>query len=352
MSGNRRFTILIIFLVCVACSFWLVSRYPALDTKAALSGTEAFEDPLTNEAHFHASRNADFLTRVTTTTLNWYQTNWRGMAFGLVIAAGFFTLLKYTPRQPSDKRFRNSFMGMFVGTPLGVCVNCVAPIAKGMYEAGSKMEMALAVMFSSPTLNIIVLTMLFSIFPFYMALIKLLATFVLILLIVPLISDKKRLPSENAVCEVDTSCDISSESWPEALKGVTVDYLKGLQYIFIRTAPLMLLAGVLGAVASHAWSFDKLIGVPINLANLSLISFMGTFMPLPIAFDLMLAQTLMMSGLAPAFVSTMLFTLGTFSIYSAMIVARTFSVSLAIKLFVIVFAIGVGLGYISNGFID
>ena len=104
MSGNRRFTILIIFLVCVACSFWLVSRYPALDTKAALSGTEAFEDPLTNEAHFHASRNADFLTRVMTTTLNWYQTNWRGMAFGLVIAAGFFTLLKYTPRQPSDKR--------------------------------------------------------------------------------------------------------------------------------------------------------------------------------------------------------------------------------------------------------
>ena len=212
MSGNRRFTILIIFLVCVACSFWLVSRYPALDTKAALSGTEAFEDPLTNEAHFHASRNADFLTRVTTTTLNWYQTNWRGMAFGLVIAAGFFTLLKYTPRQPSDKRFRNSFMGMFVGTPLGVCVNCVAPIAKGMYEAGSKMEMALAVMFSSPTLNIIVLTMLFSIFPFYMALLKLLATFMLILLIVPLISDKKLLPQENSVCEVDTSCDISNES--------------------------------------------------------------------------------------------------------------------------------------------
>jgi hypothetical protein len=107
--------------------------YPALDTKAALSGTEAFEDPLTNEAHFHASRNADFSTRVMITTLNWYQTNWRGMAFGLVIAAGFFTLLKYTPRQPSDKRFRNSFMEMFVGTPLGVCVNCFALIAKEMY---------------------------------------------------------------------------------------------------------------------------------------------------------------------------------------------------------------------------
>ena len=226
MPVNRRFTVLLIFLICVACSFWMVSRYPALDTKAALSGTEAFEDPLTNEAHFHASRNADFSTRVMITTLNWYQTNWRGMAFGLVIAAGFFTLLKYTPRQSSDKRFLNSFMGMFVGTPLGVCVNCVAPIAKGIYEAGSKMETALAVMFSSPTLNIIVLTMLFSIFPFYMALAKLLATFVLILLIVPLISDKKQRTTKNPVCKIDTSCSITRETWAEAIKGATLEFLK------------------------------------------------------------------------------------------------------------------------------
>jgi len=336
----------------VGCSFWLVSRYPALDAKAALSGMEAFEDPLTNEAHFHATRNADFYTRVMITTLNWYETNWRGMVFGLVIAAGFFTLLKYIPRQSSDKRFRNSFMGMFVGTPLGVCVNCVAPIAKGMYEAGSKMETALAVMFSSPTLNIIVLTMLFSIFPFYMALAKLLATFVLILIIVPLISYKNKQPIDDSVSEANTYCVISNESWPKALKGATFDYLKGLRYIFVRTVPLMLLAGFFGALASHLWSFDKLIGVPINLINLSLISFMGTLMPLPIAFDLMLAQALMMSGLAPAFVTTMLFTLGTFSIYSAMIVARTFSIFLAIKLFIIISVVGIVLGYITNVFIE
>ena len=169
MTRNRKFIILLIFIIGVASSFWLMSRYPTLDSKAALSGSEAFEDPLTHEAHFHAPRHANFVTRVAYTTLNWYETNWRGMAFGLVLAAGFYTLFKYIPRQSSDRRFRNSFLGMFAGTPLGVCVNCVAPIAKGMYEGGSKMETALAVMFSSPTLNIVVLTMLFSIFPFYMA---------------------------------------------------------------------------------------------------------------------------------------------------------------------------------------
>ena len=341
-------------MIGVASSFWLVSRYPALDIKAALSGSEAFEDPLTHEAHFHAPRKADLVTRVAYTALNWYETNWRGMAFGLVLAAGFYTLLKTIPRQPSDRRSRNSFMGMFVGTPLGVCVNCVAPIAKGMYEAGSKMETALAVMFSSPTLNIIVLTMLFSIFPFYMAVMKLVATFILILIIVPLISEKTRTTPENQVCEIDpsTTGDLNPESWAMAFKSAGRDYWKGFCYIFTRTVPLMLLAGVFGALASHLWSFDKLIGAPVNLASLSLLSFMGTLMPLPIAFDLMLAQVMMMSGLSPAFVTTLVFTFGTFSIYSAMIIARTFSFFLAVKLFAIVFAIGIGLGYAANSFVE
>ncbi len=237
MTSNRKFIILLIFIIAVVSSFWLVSRYPALDIKAALSGSEAFEDPLTHQAHFHAPRKADFITRVVYTTLNWYETNWRGMAFGLVLAAGFYTLLKTIPRQSSDRRFRNSFMGMFVGTPLGVCVNCVAPIAKGMYEAGSKMETALAVMFSSPTLNIVVLTMLFSIFPFYMAVMKLVATFILILIIVPLISEKRRTAPENQVCEIDPAAtyELNHESWAMAFKSASRDYWKSLCYIFTRT---------------------------------------------------------------------------------------------------------------------
>lgn len=356
MTRNRKFIILLIFIIGVASSFWMVSRYPALDSKAALSGSEAFEDPLTHEAHFHAPLKASFLTRVVYTTLNWYETNWKGMAFGLVLAAGFYTLLKYIPRQSSDRRFRNSFMGMFAGTPLGVCVNCVAPIAKGIYEGGSKMETALAVMFSSPTLNIVVLTMLFSIFPFYMAVMKLLATFILILIIVPLISEKERTITEKQSPEIDpvATCDINpdQESWAKAFQSASLDYWKSFQYIFTRTVPLMLLAGLFGALASHLWSFDKLIGVPVNLANLSLLSFMGTLMPLPIAFDLMLAQAMMMSGLSPAFVTTLVFTFGTFSIYSAMIIYRTFSFLLAVKLFAIVFAIGIVLGYASNSFLE
>lgn len=354
MFKNRRIVILLIFVVAVGISFWGVSRYPALTNKAALLGTDAFDDPLTHEAHFAVPDKAPLHTRVFYTSLNWYETNWRGMAFGLVLAAAFLTLLGYFPKNTSDRRFKNSFMGMLVGTPLGVCVNCVAPIAKSIYEAGSKMELALSVMFSSPTLNIVVLTMLFSIFPLHLALLKLGATFVLVLLIVPFISKnqpaskKIREPQDNTVCVVENNF----EPWSTALATAGADYWKSFKYILIRTGPLMLLAGFLGALLSHVWSFEKLIGVPVNFNNLALISFMGTFLPLPIAFDVMLSQALMMSGLPLGFVMTLLFTLGTFSIYSALIIAQTFSLKLAVKLYLIVCLLGMGLGYTANFYSD
>ena len=123
MFKNRRVVILVVFIVGVVACFWLVSRYPALGEKAAMSGAESFEDPMTHQAHFHAPADAPLHIRVFYTTLNWYETNWKGMAFGLVLAGAFLTLLSYLPKQNSDKRFKNSLMGMLVGTPLGVCVN-------------------------------------------------------------------------------------------------------------------------------------------------------------------------------------------------------------------------------------
>ena len=352
MSLNRRIAIILIFILGVAVTFWLVSRYPALGNKAAMSGMDAFDDPMTHEAHFVVDKKAPLYEKVFYTSLNWYETNWRGMVFGLLLAGSFLTLLSYLPQKTSGNRFIGSIQGMFVGTPLGVCVNCVAPIAKGMYEAGSRMETALAVMFSSPTLNIIVLTMLFTIFPFYMAVMKVAATFVLVLVIVPFISEKDRKPVKPETSAIPTPeiCELEpgSESWLESIVSTAKDYWKSFRYICIRTVPLMLLAGFLGALLSHVWSFEKLIGVPVNFINLSLISFMGTFMPLPIVFDIMLAQALMMSGMASGFVMTMLFTLGTFSIYSASIITQTFSLRLAIKLYAIVFFMGIGLGYLAN----
>ena len=87
------------------------------------------------------------------------------------------------------------------------------------------METALAVMFSSPILNIVVLTMLFSIFPFYMALLKLGATFLLILLLVPLISKRHLTPRQSEVRAVAAPVATVPESWQESWRGASREML-------------------------------------------------------------------------------------------------------------------------------
>src|SRR5207237_920327 len=61
----------------------------------------------------------------------------------------------------------------------------LARIAQGMLKGGSRVETALATLFSSPTFNVIVLGIVLSIFPWYLAALKILAGVIMVLLISP-----------------------------------------------------------------------------------------------------------------------------------------------------------------------
>ena len=119
--------------------------------------------------------------------MNWIDTNKKGMTFGVLFGAAFLTLLGYLRRRHFAGPFANSLYGMFLGAPLGVCVNCAAPIAKGLYQGGSRAETTLSAMVASPTLNIVVMTMAFSLLPIYIAVTKVALSLLVILIAVPLI---------------------------------------------------------------------------------------------------------------------------------------------------------------------
>ncbi len=289
--GNRRVILISMVIVTIAISFWSTSRYPTLQGKADMTGIIHLEDTLTHEVFIHVDEKASFIEKVAYTTVNWAWTNRQGMTFAVFIAAAFMTLFKYLPRYRSQNRFLNSLYGLATGTPLGVCVKCVAPIAKAMYEGGRSIQTSLAVMFSSPTLNIVVLTMLFTLFPFYLALIKLAFTIFLILVIVPFISHKDKT-ADAIACAIPDVPIIYSESWIKAFLGILKDYWGSFAYIVIRTVPLMFVAGFLGALVSHVWDPNTLIGTQPSLWAVIAIGIFGTFLPMPIAFDIMLAQSL------------------------------------------------------------
>ena len=111
------------------------------------------------------------------------------MSFGLAFAAAFLTLLLLLPPwRPSKSSLLNSLKGIVMGVPLSVCVNCSTPIAYGMHRAKLNMVTVLATLMSSPTLNVIVVTMAFSLLPFHLAVIKVLSAFFFILFIIPLVA--------------------------------------------------------------------------------------------------------------------------------------------------------------------
>ncbi len=115
---DKRLVLVGLLMVFLAGGFWTGSRYPALHEKAMM-GTDTSLSGLGFATLVEVTPDEKPVLRILYTTINWTYTN----------------------------------------------VNCAVPIAQGIRAAGGRVETMLAVMVSSPTLNVIVLTMLLSLFP-------------------------------------------------------------------------------------------------------------------------------------------------------------------------------------------
>jgi uncharacterized membrane protein YraQ (UPF0718 family) len=350
MLYRKRIAILIVLIAALLAWFWLGSRYPSLDEKAAMAGEVVMGDVLSFEAHVPVDPSAPLWQKIIYSTINWVLTNRQGMTFGVLLATLVLTLLQLKSMVGGKPGvFRDTLKGMLVGAPLGVCVNCAAPIAYGMSQQGMRKGTSLATMFASPTLNIVVLAMTFSVLPMYMAVTKVVATFLFILLALPLLvryaAGKEGLvePSPAALGE---ACDLprAPEPWSAVLPGLVKDLWRNFLFILVRTVPLMFLAGLLGAAMANLIPLDSVADWAVSLSSLVVVALLGTFAPVPIAFDVVLVQALLVAGLSPELAMVLLFTLGLFSIYPLMLVAKMLSWRFSGILFVSVAAFGVGAG--------
>ena len=339
-------------LTAFAAVFWLQSRYPNLNEKALMGGALELQDPLSFEAKYQLDQTWPLWKKIGYTTVNWIYTNRRGMMFGVLFGAAILTMLRYLPKRSFKNGFANALLGVGIGAPLGVCVNCASPIAAGMYRGGTRAETTLAAMIASPTFNIIVISMAFSLLPFYLAATKMLLTLAIVLVAVPLIC--RTLPKwqlQVSDSSVD-SCIINpiasganrQESLGRGLIGFFRDFLQDFWYISRITVPMMILAGFLGAVVATLAPFDHLTDVQVNLATMLIVALVAIFAPVPMAFDIVLAAVLLNGGLPVGLVMVLLMTLGSFSIYSFMIVSQTISSKAAMLVAAAIVATGVAGG--------
>lgn len=348
-----RFIIALLLLASLVFMFWTSSRYPSLGDKALLAGDIKLEDPLSFVAIFPIDPSDPGYKRIFFSTINWLDTNRQGMTFGVLFGSIFLTLMRYVRSINFSNQYANSALGILIGTPLGVCVNCAAPIAKGMYDGGARAETTLSTMIASPTFNIVVLNMVFALMPFYIFGAKIALTILLIMVLIPLIC--RILPKHDLqIAEADMrTCPIPSweerqietEKISDAIKGVAGNLMSDFWYIFKITVPLMILAGFLGAVIGTLVPLESLQVLQFGLVGLLIVALIGTFLPVPIAFDVVICAALLGAGLPVGYVMCLLFTLGTFSIYSAFIVTQTISIRPALYLYFAVVLLGVFAGY-------
>src|SRR5712671_6274758 len=164
-SHWRTRTVAVVLLLAIGGYFWGVSRYPALYKKYSAGTQVKVTGAITFGTVLPVTAGMPLAQRVWRTSINWLQANEIGMTFGFFFGAAALTVLATMPRRRTGNAYVNSLLGAAVGMPLGVCANCVAPIGRGLYASGMSAESTLAAMFSSPTLNVVVLAMAFALFP-------------------------------------------------------------------------------------------------------------------------------------------------------------------------------------------
>lgn len=372
---DRRFWMTLAIVVLIASVFWSGSRYPSLNDKAAMAGIAALEDPLGFQAALPVLATDPAHIKIGKVTWNWVNTNLQGMTFGVLFAAAFMTFFTLVRQVQFSNVFGGAALGTILGAPLGVCVNCAAPIAFGMARAGARLETTLATMISSPTLNIVVLTMLFTLFPLHMALAKVGVTLAFLLIGVPLLTRyvflrdswvrRTSLALTEPVAEPgergfwsrtllrwnNAAADGDGGRWWASAIWVARQYGLNLWFIFWTTVPLMLLAGLLGAVIVTFMPWEMIKGLAndsssvLGFLKAGVIAMIGILLPVPIGFDVTMAGALQAAGWPEKIVMVLLFTMGIFSIYSFMIVWRAVSFRVAGTLMVTLAALGLMTGY-------
>jgi uncharacterized membrane protein YraQ (UPF0718 family) len=320
-----------------------LSRYPALMSRYHAGTQVKAKGALTFGAVYPVERTMPLRTRVWRTTVNWLDANRIGMTFSFLFGPAALTFLATLSRRRTRSRWLNTVFGAVAGVPLGVCTNCIAPIARGLVASGVSNESVLATMFASPALNVVVLAMTFTLFPFSIAMVKLATVLFLIFVFTPAVVARQQ-PESAFVCPIEISV---SETWTEALVNVGRSYARSFWYVFRIAFPLMILAAVLGAVVIEVLPPQALI-MPVTFGGIVLVALIAAFMPVPMAFDVAIAYIALTRGVPMPYVVTILCTLGIISVYSLSIIGKSISWRVAAAAYATVAVLGTFAGLIAR----
>ncbi len=325
--------------------FWFGSRYPQLLLKAHDLGHHAVASFIWNSELIKISASATLLEKIWGNFVNWIWSMRIGMSFGLSMGALLHTLFEFYPPKLSSNIYLNTLKGIAIGAPAAVCVNCAVPIACGLTRGKAHIESALSFMFSSPTLNFIVISMVVSAFPIYYAAIQYTLLAVLLLGLVPLIvyvmNRNLQTPKdiELSVCTLPLDLQDCKKTILQATREVLKQYGLNLWKLVKSAVPMMLGAALISSIVIQFIPFQTIFA-QVTFGGLLLTALVTVFLPVPIALDVVVAQQLYSHGVSAPYVMLFLFTLGTYSILPMTYLWQEVSKKLAVGLYFMFVALG------------
>ncbi len=339
-----RLFFLIIFAGVILGTFWFGSRYPQLIEKAAHITTLTPHSFINSSELIPVAEQHSFLSRVFASFINWIWSMRIGMTFGLAMGALLHTLFEFYPPKLTGNIYLNTLKGIMIGAPAGVCVNCAVPVACGITRSKNKIETALGFMFSSPTLNFLVVSMVFASLPLAFGIIHYSLIAVMLLVIVPLLVwlYRKQQPvlEETGACAINLKDSFCKETILESFNGVLKSYGKNLLSLIKFAIPMMLVAAVISSFAVEIIPFQTIFG-KVSFIGLALTALVTVLLPVPIAMEVIVAHHLFVSHVPVQYVMLFLFTLGTYSMLPMIYLWKEVSKTLAVSLYIIFVVMGI-----------
>ncbi len=340
-----RLFFLISFAVMILGTFWFSSRYPQLLEKAAHITTLTPRSFINSMELIPMADQHNLWSRVFASFVNWIWSMRIGMTFGLAMGALLHTLFEFYPPKLTGNIYLNTLKGIMIGVPAGVCVNCAVPVACGITRSKNKIETALGFMFSSPTLNFLVVSMVFASLPLAFGLIHYSLIAVLLLGIVPLLVwfyKRQQSPSleEIGACAIDLRDTFCKETILESFNGVLKTYGKNLLSLIKFAVPMMLVAAVVSSFAVELIPFQTIFG-HVSFVGLFITALVTVLLPVPIALEVIVAHHLFVNHVPAPYVMLFLFTLGTYSMLPMIYLWKEVSKTLALSLYIIFVVMGI-----------
>lgn len=351
--SDRQLLLKVAILLFLIALFLLGSRLPAEYDKISViqSGTWRPRGavPISFSDRWQVPDDASFVTTVLLSALNFWRANIMGMTFGLALGGAALSLLGSAPaadRALARRGFTGTLLGMLLGAPLNLCVNCASVTSAGACRRVGAPEAAYGIVLGSALWNIIGLSTIGTLFPRPVFIARLVFGIVMTTLALPLLCRwlLPIVPSDDQVVE-----PAEPVGWRDGATAALHDWWESCALLAVRLLPLMVGATLLAALTRVMIQplFGPFSGdTPISILALTLA---GSLVSVPVLFEIPLAMIVAQLGAGVGGIAAVLCTAPSIGVFTVPLMARMGGWRLALALLVVTFILGAGAGALAHG---